>query len=361
VYSASFVVQSGGSNYSWVYLHQGLRYDQYVEAYQDRRRWYSPTMMRFTSDDPSGFAAGDAALYRYVGDNPVNWVDPSGLDGEKDWRWSNNWQSTSPPNKMAIYWERIAQYKSQPDWQASRARDIQWETVEKVFSWKEHTFEWKGAPLYGPARGACESIGDGRVFQGSVESVEAATDFVLIKAAGKTILKAGGRLFILDSAEIGAEAGSGAWSSVIREGEVPAGLAGYYRSGGWATTPYPGKIGRWSFDKLGLGRPIPTNPEVVIKPGLSLEEALITHRHEGRHLAQGNSPFWSELMYMRDRSCLPVGKGPAALLVEMDARRAAGQSLSGAWWSLTVRERAEIIVYIGAATGGSAYLSGVLP
>ena len=32
------------------------------------------------SEDPIGFAAGDVNLYRYVGNSPVNWVDPWGLD-----------------------------------------------------------------------------------------------------------------------------------------------------------------------------------------------------------------------------------------------------------------------------------------
>jgi hypothetical protein len=31
------------------------------------------------SEDPIGFAAGDANLYRYVGNSPTNFVDPNGL------------------------------------------------------------------------------------------------------------------------------------------------------------------------------------------------------------------------------------------------------------------------------------------
>jgi uncharacterized protein RhaS with RHS repeats len=33
--------------------------------------------------DPLGFAAGDANLYRYVGNNPVNDTDPTGLADDK--------------------------------------------------------------------------------------------------------------------------------------------------------------------------------------------------------------------------------------------------------------------------------------
>jgi RHS repeat-associated protein len=45
----------------------------------NRARWYSFDMAGWTSEDPIGFAAGDANLYRYVGNDPVNATDPSGL------------------------------------------------------------------------------------------------------------------------------------------------------------------------------------------------------------------------------------------------------------------------------------------
>lgn len=43
-----------------------------------RARYYNPTIQRFVSQDPIGFAGGDANLYGYVGDNPANYQDPSG-------------------------------------------------------------------------------------------------------------------------------------------------------------------------------------------------------------------------------------------------------------------------------------------
>jgi RHS repeat-associated protein len=44
-----------------------------------RARYYSPEMKRFISRDPIGFAAGDVNLYRYVNNNPINYIDPLGL------------------------------------------------------------------------------------------------------------------------------------------------------------------------------------------------------------------------------------------------------------------------------------------
>ena len=43
-------------------------------------RWYDPSAGRWISEDPIGFEAGDANLYRYVGNGPTNAVDPSGLE-----------------------------------------------------------------------------------------------------------------------------------------------------------------------------------------------------------------------------------------------------------------------------------------
>ena len=43
-------------------------------------RWYSPVTGRFLSIDPLGYAGGDVNLYRFVRNNPVNFIDPWGLE-----------------------------------------------------------------------------------------------------------------------------------------------------------------------------------------------------------------------------------------------------------------------------------------
>ncbi len=47
-----------------------------------RARYYDPEVGRFISKDPIGFAGGDLNLYNYVGGNPVNRIDPTGLYDE---------------------------------------------------------------------------------------------------------------------------------------------------------------------------------------------------------------------------------------------------------------------------------------
>ncbi|MCX6060708.1 MAG: DUF4150 domain-containing protein [Campylobacterales bacterium] len=49
------------------------------DLYYYRARYYDPTIGRFITPDPIGFLSGDTNFYRYVGNDPVNFIDPSGL------------------------------------------------------------------------------------------------------------------------------------------------------------------------------------------------------------------------------------------------------------------------------------------
>jgi RHS repeat-associated protein len=62
------------------FLFTGREYFASVGLYNYRNRFYSPKWGRFLQSDPIGFAGDPANLYRYVGNNPVNWSDPYGLD-----------------------------------------------------------------------------------------------------------------------------------------------------------------------------------------------------------------------------------------------------------------------------------------
>ena len=43
-------------------------------------RDYDPDVGRWTAKDPIGFAGGDTDLYGYCLNDPVNWIDPIGLE-----------------------------------------------------------------------------------------------------------------------------------------------------------------------------------------------------------------------------------------------------------------------------------------
>ncbi len=60
------------------FAYTGRLYDPATELQNNLNRWYDPKAGRWISEDPIGFAAGDANLYRYVGNEPTGWVDPDG-------------------------------------------------------------------------------------------------------------------------------------------------------------------------------------------------------------------------------------------------------------------------------------------
>jgi RHS repeat-associated protein len=69
----------GQSDYGWVHLFQGLRRSAESGLSDARNRWYSPTLGRWITSDPIGYAAGDPNLYAFVGNGPADHTDPSGL------------------------------------------------------------------------------------------------------------------------------------------------------------------------------------------------------------------------------------------------------------------------------------------
>jgi RHS repeat-associated protein len=57
-------------------------------------RVQNPGTGRWTSPDPLGFAGGDAELYRYVGNSPVEQLDPIGTDPHYDGGNITSWDRT---------------------------------------------------------------------------------------------------------------------------------------------------------------------------------------------------------------------------------------------------------------------------
>ncbi len=57
----------------------GQRYDSEIGLYNYKARYYAPAVGRFIQPDPLGYGAGDMNLQCYVGNDPLNMVDPLGL------------------------------------------------------------------------------------------------------------------------------------------------------------------------------------------------------------------------------------------------------------------------------------------
>jgi RHS repeat-associated protein len=61
------------------YGYTGREFDVTLGLQYNRARYYDPSTERWISQDPIGFASGDTDLYRYAGDNPTSYTDPTGL------------------------------------------------------------------------------------------------------------------------------------------------------------------------------------------------------------------------------------------------------------------------------------------
>lgn len=80
------------------YQFAGYHYDGETGLYYVRARYYSPTLGRFLQTDPVGIMGG-TNLYAYVGDDPLNAIDPLGLMPDKPAQQQNTMvqqQSDSP-------------------------------------------------------------------------------------------------------------------------------------------------------------------------------------------------------------------------------------------------------------------------
>jgi RHS repeat-associated protein len=82
--SYGILISQTDSDFQVVFGFTGVYFDSVVGLQNNRNRWYDPATGRWLSEDPIGFWAGDSNLLRYVGNDPVNYIDPSGLE-EVDW------------------------------------------------------------------------------------------------------------------------------------------------------------------------------------------------------------------------------------------------------------------------------------
>ncbi len=94
-----------GTSYN-PYRYTGQQFDDETGFYSLRARYYDPLIGRFTTRDPIGYAAG-TNIYAYCGGNPVNLVDPDGLDpgnpGDPDFDPTRFVYGANTPEQKRVY------------------------------------------------------------------------------------------------------------------------------------------------------------------------------------------------------------------------------------------------------------------
>jgi len=81
------------------YTYTGREFDYDTGLYYYRARYYDPKAGRFMTKDPLSFEGGDTNLYNYVLNNPVNYIDPEGLE-----IWTCNRKTTFGVGNHAYLW-----------------------------------------------------------------------------------------------------------------------------------------------------------------------------------------------------------------------------------------------------------------
>ncbi|XHL98716.1 MAG: FG-GAP-like repeat-containing protein [Microcoleus anatoxicus] len=93
------VVSQSNSAFGSRYGFTGRELDAETGLYYYRSRYYNPGIGRFIGEDSVGFGGGDANLYRYVGNSPIDRIDPLGT---RDTRWPANGSVTNNSSQPVI-------------------------------------------------------------------------------------------------------------------------------------------------------------------------------------------------------------------------------------------------------------------
>jgi RHS repeat-associated protein len=89
VYDAFGTLRSETAAGDFLFGFTGRPLDPATGFQNNLNRWYDAEIGQWVTEDPIGFAGGDANVRRYVGNGPTNATDPSGL--ESPW-----WSGTKP-------------------------------------------------------------------------------------------------------------------------------------------------------------------------------------------------------------------------------------------------------------------------
>ena len=135
--------QTGSVSNPWLFT--GRQFDQESGLYFYRNRYYEPRAGRFITRDPIGIAGG-INLYGYVDNNPVNLLDPFGLEPnnrsgwQSVWNWWSNQVTFDPWRAEQIVREVSAKFPIGHNDPRDAMRHAEWskrmaEEINQLTSW----------------------------------------------------------------------------------------------------------------------------------------------------------------------------------------------------------------------------------
>ena len=123
-------------------LFAGREFEVETGLYYNRARYYSPKLWRFLSRDPID-VGDDVNLYRYVGNNSVNYTDPTGK-----YIYIDNYSFYSISNLLANFWDNLFSVKEKQSEVIERVIDtvdeVMYNEADKlIFQWKSLQVVWQ--------------------------------------------------------------------------------------------------------------------------------------------------------------------------------------------------------------------------
>jgi RHS repeat-associated protein len=102
------------TGFSSRYQFTGREFDNFTGLQFSRARFYDPKIGRFVSEDPIGFDGGDVNIYVYVKNNPLNKIDPFGLDdADIVFRDTEHYRELERQGRQ--FWDDVRKMRG-PDW-----------------------------------------------------------------------------------------------------------------------------------------------------------------------------------------------------------------------------------------------------
>jgi RHS repeat-associated protein len=119
----NWAVDTGGSDFGWMHLHQGGRYDAATKLAHFRWRDLHVDLGRWTRQDPIAYADGHN-LYAFVVSSPVNLIDPMGTRptylGKEDL--PQGWRPPPSPTGPPFYDPKVDESYTPPAWEDKAQR-----------------------------------------------------------------------------------------------------------------------------------------------------------------------------------------------------------------------------------------------